>query len=130
MGEVEGAPFLGAEREVEHVAPAQVEQVGLAFGLGLAQRLGDLGLAALDRDGARPGRARERAGELPEPRAHVQDALARLRPDLAQRGLVQQPVHAREATLLLGIGAVDVVRGTGLHGASATWRARTGTART
>src|SRR5262249_12404116 len=80
--------------------------------------LGPLVIAPLDADHARPG-ARHRARELAQPGTDVEHALAAAQAELAQRGLLEQLVEARQARLFLGVGAVHVG-----HAASIRGRAR------
>ena len=104
---VEGAPFVVAQRRIEHVAAAQIEKP-------VARSAFELLVAPLDPDEPHAGGLRHRERELPEAGAEVDDPLSAPQRELAQRRLVHEVVEEREPFLLGGRGAVQV-GGAGRH---------------
>jgi hypothetical protein len=74
--------------------------------LRLAQRLRDLNRVAIDAQDAPAARPRYRPGELRQPAADIQDALAAAQSELPQRSVVEEVIQAGEPLLLVRLCAM------------------------
>ncbi len=110
--DIEAAPLVVFQRKGESVSLSQLDQRVLSGSMGQPACLVKLITVALDAENMRPGSRGpgHRTGELGQPATHIHDLFASPETELAQRGLVEQVVQPRQATLLLGYRAVDIVR--------------------
>jgi len=102
--DVKGTPLLISKGKVEGIAMSQLDEILLSLGASLSSRLGKLIGVALDSDDARPvpGRPGHGTRQLGDPTPHVEDRLASLELELAERRLIEKVVQPREPALFRG----------------------------